>query len=756
MNEALTKWKLRLFAHTKDLKFGYDEKEIITQKDLMVTPNNPRFVRKGDKLKFNLKIANLTDKTLSGNAWIELLDASTMQPVDKLILAGLSSQNFSLTGKNSTTVQWEMNFDKDIPDLIIYRFYAKSGDFSDAEEGYLPVLTNQKLVTESLPLWVLGNETRSFTLQSLKNSSGKDLENISYTIESTSNPVWICIQSLPYIKDIKHENTVSLTDALFSNILAAKIVSENPQIKRVFEKWQKSSSGINKEALTSSLSKNQELKNIILEETPWVLDAISEEEQKRNIALLFDLNQVSNDRKNLVSKLASHQNPDGGFPWFTGGRSSRFITQYLLETFGKLRKMGAMDNDSEIDNILSKALIYVNEEVVRDYLKMLELAAKKQIDLEKNNTGSLDIHYLYMLQFYPKTDIKGDLSNALNYYIGQIKKYWIDHPIYLKGMIALILNRADDKTTSANIVKALEEQSVYSDELGRYWKAYHGYNWWQLPIETQSMMIEAFSEISKNPMIVDELRIWLLKNKQTNSWKTGKASVSAIYSLLSDNGLSLKETKPLTIFVGGKNISSDIPKDEIQAGTGYFKTRYDGNIVKPEMAEVKIQNSNPAIAWGAVYWQYLQDLDKIESFEETPLKIIRELYLVKNTKSGEKMDIIQPNQILEPGDLVRVKIRLEVDRPMEFVHLSDQRAAAMELVEQLSRYSWQGGLGYYQNPRDTKMNFFIDNLPKGVFVLEYSLRVIQSGKFSNGIAELQSYYAPEFSSHSGGMRIEVK
>jgi hypothetical protein len=756
MNEALTKWKLRFFAHTKDLKFGYDEKEIITQKDLMVTPNNPRFVRKGDKLKFNLKIENLTDRTLTGNAWVELIDASTMQPIDKLTLSDLSLKNFSLTGKNSTTAHWEMNFNKDVPDLIIYRFYARSGDFSDAEEGYLPVLTNQKLVTESLPLWVRGNETRSFTLQSLKNLSGKELKNISYTIESTSNPVWICIQSLPYLKDIKCENTVSLSDALFSNILAAKIVKENPQIKRVFEKWQKSSGDINQEALISSLSKNQELKNIILEETPWILDAMGEEDQKRNIALLFDLNQVSNDRKNLVLKLASHQNPDGGFPWFIGGRSSRYISQYVLETFGKLRKIGAMDDDTEIDNILAKALMYVNEEVIRDYLKLLELSAKKQIDLEKSNISSLDIHYLYMLQFYPKTDIKGDLGNAVNYYTGQIKKYWIDQPIYLKAMIALILNRADDKKTSASIVKALEEQSVYSEELGRYWKAYHGYNWWQLPIETQSMMIEAFSEIPKNKMIVDELRIWLLKNKQTNSWKTGKASVSAIYSLLSENGLSMKETKPLTIFVGNKDISADISKDEIQAGTGYFKKRYDGNKVKPEMADIKVQNPNPAIAWGAVYWQYLQDFDKIQSFEETPLKIIRELYLVKNTGSGEKMEMLGPNQQLETGDLVRVKIRLEVDRPMEFVHLSDQRAAALEPVEQLSRYSWQGSLGYYQNPRDTKMNFFIDYLPKGVFILEYSLRVMQSGRFSNGIAELQSYYAPEFSSHSGGMSIEVR
>ena len=756
MNEALTKWKLRLFSHTGDLKFAYDEKEIITQKDLMLTPNNPRFIRKGDRLKFNVKIENLTEKPMIGNAWVELLDATNMQPVEKLILNDVNNKAFKIGAKNSTAISWDMSFAKNIPDLLIYRFYAKSGDYSDAEESYLPVLANQKLVTESLPLWVRANETRSITLQSLKNSASKDLKNINYTIESTSHPVWLCIQSLPYLKDIKCENTVSLTDALFSNMLAKKISDENPQIKRVFEKWQKSGNDINKEALFSSLRKNQELKNILLEETPWVLDAIDEEEQKRNIALLFDLNQVKDDERNFITKLQSHQNPDGGFPWFIKSRSSRFISQYVMETLGKLKKLQAFNDNKDLTKLLEKNLRFVNEEVVRDYKKLLELATQRKIDLDKNHLSSLDIHYLYAIQFFPEAEKNSDLKEAIGYFTGQTQKYWIDQPLYLKSMIAMILNHSDDKKTPLNILRALEEQSVYSDELGRYWKSYHGYNWWQLPIETQSMIIEAFSEIRKNDKIIDELKIWLLKNKQTTQWKTGKATVSAIYSLLLDNEMSLKETKPVTIFVNNKNITTDVTSNDIQTGTGYYKKKWAGKDVKPEMADVKIENPNNSIAWGAVYWQYLQDLDKIESFQETPLKIIRELYLVTNTDTGEKMKLIQQGDILNPGDLLRVKVRLEVDRPMEFVHLSDQRAAALEPVEQISRYIWQGGLGYYQNPGDTKMNFFIDYLPRGVFVLEYSLRVMQSGVFSNGIAELQSYYAPEFNSHSGGMKIEVK
>lgn len=756
MNEALTKWKLRMFAHTPDLKIAYGEKEIITQKDIMITPNNPRFVRRGDKLIFNLKIQNLSDKQLSGESWVELLNPADMQVLNSQIISDDVNKTFIIGSKNSTIVSWVMNFNNEIPDVLIYRFYAKSGNISDAEEGYLPVIANQKLITETLPLWVRGNENRTFTLQSLKNSASQNHKNISYTIEATSNPLWLCVQALPYVKDIKYENAISLANGLFTNSLASKINSENPQIRRVFEKWKNSSSKVDREAFMSSLNKNQELKNIILEETPWVLDSKDEEEQKRNIALLFDINQIETYKKKFISHLAQFQNSDGGFTWMKGGKSNRYVSQYVLEIFGKLKRLQAYDEDTEIKGILIKAVTFVNDQVIKDYKNLLKLASEKKVDLEKYNVVNLDIHYLYTIQLYPEVEKNDELKGALIYYKNQMTKYINDLPLSLKAIAALIINRDGDKDKAMKIVEALEEQSINNPELGRYWKANDGYYWWQLPIETQSLLIEAFNEIKGDQNVVDELKIWLIKNKQTNSWKTDKATVSAIYSLLLNDKSSLSEVRPLTLYIDKKNVTSELANDEIQAGTGYFKKRWEGKDVKADMAEVKISNPNDNIAWGAIYWQYMLDLDKIQSFEETSLKLSRELYLVKNTNQGEKMDKILPNQKLEPGDIVRVKIRLETDRSMEFVHLSDQRAASFEPVDQISQYNWMGGLGYYMNPRDTKMNFFIDYLPKGVFVFEYSLRATQSGKFSNGVAELQCYYAPEFSSHSSGCNIEVR
>ncbi len=756
MNDALTKWKLRMFAHTKDLKFGYDEKEIVTQKELMITPNNPRFVREGDKLTFKARIDNLTEKSLKGNAWVELYDAESMKILESTFLKDDKNKSFTLDARGSTLVNWKMSFPKNQSNLLIYRFYAKAGDFSDAEEGILPVLTNQKLVTETMPLWVKGNQTKNFTFESLKNSVGKDLKNINFTIEATSHPIWIAIQSLPYLNNVSCENSLSFTNALFSNLLAKKITDDNPKIKRVFEKWKNTKSNIDKDAFLSNLSKNQELKNILLEETPWVLDAIDEEQQKRNIALLFDLNQVKNDKKAYVRKLNGLQNSDGGFPWFKQGKSSRYITQYIMETFGRMKHLGMLKDEREIDGFLTQAINYVNRDVVKNYKELLRLAALGKIDLKDNHLSSLMIHYMYAIQFYPEKMKNKDLQEAFYYYFGQAKKYWLNRPLYLKGMLALVLHRGHETQIAKDVLRAAEGQSIISEESGMYWKSYHGYHWWQLPIETQALMIEAFDEINNDTDIVSLLKIWLLKNKQTNRWKTDKATVSAIYSLLFDQGGTIGETALVKIYAGDKDITKDISKNEIQSGTGYYKKKWAANEIDSSLSQIKIENPNKDIAWGAVYWQYLQDLDKIETFEDTPLKIKRSLYLVKNTDRGEKMTEIKQGDILHPGNLIRVKIRLEVDREMEFIHIADQRAATFEPLQQLSGYMWQGGLGYYQNPRDTKMNFFIDFLPRGVFVLEYSLRATQSGVFSNGITELQSYYAPEFSSHSEGLKVEVK
>ena len=331
-------------------------------------------------------------------------------------------------------------------------------------------------------------------------------------------------------------------------------------------------------------------------------------------------------------------------------------------------------------------------------------------------------------------------------------------------MMALIMNRNEDKTTAKAILKSVSENSITSDELGMYWKENtNSYYWYQASIETQALMIEAFAEAgtilqteAKNIETIDNLKIWLLKNKQTNQWKTTKATTDAVYALLLQGNDWLSVTEMVDVVLGGEKITPATLEDvKVEAGTGYYKTSWSGTEITPKMAEVKLTKKGNGIAWGSLYWQYFEDLDNITS-AETPLKLKKQLYLKTNTDTGEVITAITKNTKLKVGDLVRVRIELRSDRAMEFVHMKDMRAAGLEPINVLSQYKYQDGLGYYEATKDASTNFFFDYLPKGIFVFEYDLRVNNAGNMSNGITTIQSMYAPEFSSHSEGVRLEVE
>jgi uncharacterized protein YfaS (alpha-2-macroglobulin family) len=294
-----------------------------------------------------------------------------------------------------------------------------------------------------------------------------------------------------------------------------------------------------------------------------------------------------------------------------------------------------------------------------------------------------------------------------------------------------------------------------------YWKDFHaGYYWYQAPIETQALMIEMFDEVTNDQKSVEELKIWLLKQKQTTHWKTTKQTTEAIYALLLKGTNLLASDDLVQISVGGQPIeyvnqpNNDPYKVNAQAGTGYFKTAWDGEAIKPKMGEVTVSKTNTGVAWGALYWQYFEDLDKI-TFHETPLKLNKQLFLLKHTKAGETLTEINEGNQLKVGDKVRVRIELRTDRNLEYVHMKDMRASGFEPTNVLSQYKWKEGLGYYEATKDASTNFFFDYIPKGTYVFEYDLRVQHQGDFSNGITTIQCMYAPEFTSHSEGVRVKV-
>ncbi len=625
-------------------------------------------------------------------------------------------------------------------------------------------------------MWIRSNQTKTFTLDKLKNTVSSSRKNHKLTLEVTSNPAWYAVQALPYLMEYPYECAEQTFSRYYANTLASYIANSNPKIQQVFNQWKDS------DALLSNLEKNQELKSLIIQETPWLRDAQSETEQKKRIALLFDLNKMKNEQENAISKLKQLQMSSGGFPWFKGSRyENRFITQHIVAGLGHLDKLGVFEEQDrgKSQDMTKRAISYLDSQILKDYNNLLKTANKRfvnEVDKEqkikdylvKNHTSHSQVHYLYTRSFFKDIKVPKKVKIAFDYYTDQSYKYWNDFNLYSKGLISLVAYRNDNNAVAEMILRSLKENSITSEELGMYWKENtSSYHWHQAPIETQALMIEVFSEINSSAISaqagvssslgdVDNLKIWLLKNKQTNRWKTTKATTEAVYALLLQGADWVSTTEFVDITIGNKTIKPlELDNAKVEAGTGYFKTSWSANEITPEMASVTMKKEGEGIAWGALYWQYFEDLDKI-TFAETPLKIKKKLFLKTNEDRGEKITEITDRTKLKLGDLVRVRIELRVDRAMEFIHMKDMRAAGFEPVNVLSQYKWQDGLGYYESTKDASTNFFIDYLPKGIYVFEYDLRVNNKGDFSNGITTIQSMYAPEFSSHSEGVRVKIE
>jgi len=788
--ESLTRWKILGLAHTKNLDYGLVEKELVTRKELMVFPNAPRFVRQGDTVIFSTKIVNLSERDLAGTVKLDLTDAITQRTLNGLLDTirdagngmrdagnGMRDQAFNVKKGESSVKSWRLF----IPvssglSVLQYRVTAVSGNFSDGEEKAIPVLTNRMLVTESLPLPVRGKGTTDFVFDKLLKSGSPgqgdpSLKNHKLTLEFASNPAWYAIQALPSLNDKQYENADAIFAAFWSNSVAAFIANSNPKIKAVFGSWK----NLTPDALLSNLAKNQDLKSALLQETPWVMEASSETGRKQKLGLFFDPDNIGMNLQENLIKLQKLQTPNGGWSWFAGMPENRYITQNIVTGLGKLNHLGITNIlwDPSTHDMVIKAIGFLDDELQKDYENLKRYSSN---NLEGNHLSSSQIQYLYARSFFmndpasrlPRPGSK--FTEAFDYYKNQAKKYWLQNDRYMQGMIALALNRIDNDAIPALILKSLSEKALHSGEMGMYWAGERGYFWYQAPIETQSLMIEAFDEIGKDHTSVEEMKIWLLKQKQTQDWRSPRSTLEACYALLIRGTDLLSEDPGVKITLGKEKISSDkLPDVKQEAGTGYFQLSWSGNEIKPEMGNITVTKTGDGVAWGAVYWQYFENIDRITP-ASTPLHLEKKLFVEINTPSGPVLEPVHPfSRSLKFGDKLKVRIILTVDRDLEFVHMKDLRASALEPYlttnsfpkqgggsDGLSGYRYQDGLGYYQTMTDQATNFFFDYLPKGTFVFEYPLKVNAAGEYSNGITTIQCMYAPEFSAHSEGIRISVE
>lgn len=705
--ESITTWRFMGIAHTEDMCYAMTDSEAVAKKEVMIQPNMPRFVRMGDNAMISAKVMNTSEKNVKGTAKMELLDPETERVVYT------QNETFNVAQGETGTVNFNYTPDNN-KNLYICRITANGKSFSDGEQHYLPVLDNRERVTVTVPFSQNGAGTKTINVSKL--FPVKDNNN-KLTVEYTNNPAWMMVQALPSVANEKENNAIDQCASYYVNSIAKSIVDSNPKIKSTFNLWKTDKN--NNNTLTSSLNKNEDLKDIMLKETPWVNDADNETEQKERIADFFDESGIQNRLSNAINKLQGLQNEDGSWSWWQGMDGSMYMTTAVTEMLVRLNAMKIGDKDATRD-MLNKAFKYMDRETVKNVELMKEKKCFPYFDA---------IHYLYICALGDR-QLSGETKSASDYLISLMKKEIKDQSIYEKALSAIVLYGNGEKTKAAEYVKSLKEYSVITEEKGRYYDTQRaGYSWCDYKIPTEVAAIEAIKRITPDDkQTVEEMQRWLIQEKRTQCWNTPINSINAIYAFLYGNDDVLNTKESATLTVDGKKLT----QSAATAGMGYVKTSVSG----ANMNTFSAVKTSKGTSWGAVYAQYMQKTSDVEE---------------SNSGLSIKREIISGNE-LNTGDKITVRITIKADRDFDFVQVQDKRAACMEPVRQLSGYNW----GYYISPKDCTTDYFFDMMTKGTHVIETEYYIDRSGKYETGTCTAQCAYAPEYKATAKSMTINVK
>lgn len=725
MPDALTKWNFNGFVHTKEMDYGFVKASFTTSKPFMVQPNMPRFVRVGDDSSISSSLINMSDGDISGKVTMTISN-----PISgKVVYSG--TNDFNVREGETGVVTFNYKVTEGI-DVLVCTIMAEAGEFSDGERHYLPVLSDKQLIVENIPVQLRGDETKTLDTGKLFNGGSQTATNKRLTVEMTANPQWHVIQALPVLGTPSSDDVMSWAAALYANSLSLHIVKSNPKIKQVFDTWVLQGKG-NKD-FWSELSKNEELKNIIIEETPWLAEAEDEAARKQRIALLFDVNGMNDRLATAVTNLAQLQLEDGSWPWFKGMSSSPYITLQIVQSLARLKSLG-ITFGSQMNNVYQKAIGY-----------LAKVAAEWHSRVIKNKNTYwpqyMIMHYLYVCAIDKDAARQADAkvnSYFTDYFMGKSASLDIQD----KSVMATVMDAVGKKNEAKVLLQSVMEYMVSNEEMGSYFDTYKaGYSWCNYRIPAHVSAMEAIMRLGENKeALLDDMRLWLLKQKQVQVWDTPVSSVNAIYAFLADGGSRLDSTSVMTANVGGETITT--PDDAI----GQVSVSLCGEEINNVKA-ITVSRKGSGTGWASVYTQCLESMDKVKLYDGDGLRIER-----KYMSGGREID---RESVLSVGDKVTVSITVSADRDMDFVRIKDEKPACLEAASQLSSYSWSGGLGYYRVNKDASVEFFVDSMRKGTYTITYDAYVTRSGNYVSGPASVISVYAPQFGSHSEGFTMKVK
>ena len=742
MPESLTRWNFRGYSHTKGMLMGTLDGEATTSKEFMLTPNLPRFVRVGDKTSVAASISNMTGKPQAGTVSMILFDPMT----EKVI----STQKQKFTVEAGKTIGVSFMFTvSDKYEILGCRMIADSGTFSDGEQQLLPVLSNKEHLVETLPMPVRGEETRTFSLDSLFNHHSKTATDRKLTVEFTGNPAWYAIQALPSLSLPENNNAISWATAYYANTLASYIMNSQPRIKAVFDSWKLQ--GGTKDTFLSNLQKNQEVKNILLSESPWVLEAQTEEQQKERIATLFDLNNIRSNNIAALTRLQELQNSSGAWSWYKGMTGSRYVTTYIAELNARLAMMTGEQPSGTALALQKNAFTYLHQEALKEYREILK--AQKDGVKFTGVSGSI-LQYLYLIALSGE-QVPASNKAAYTYYLSKIGEMLPTASMDTKAIAAIILDKAGRKKEAQEFIASLKEHLTKTDEQGMFFAFNENpYTWGGMKMQAHVDVMEALELTGGNNDTVEEMKLWLLKQKQTQQWNSPVATADAVYALLMKGVNLLDNQGDVRIVIANEVLETVSPSKTTVPGLGYIKRSFtQKNVV--DARKIEVEKRNPGIAWGAVYAEYESPIKDVRQ-QGGELNVQKQLYVERMVNNAPQLQPITEKTVLQVGDKVVSRLSIRADRAMDFVQLKDQRGACFEPIGSVSGYNWSNGIGYYVDIKDASTNFFFDHLGKGVYVLEHSYRISRAGTYETGLATMQCAYAPEYASHSASMTIIIK
>ncbi|MBK8387885.1 MAG: hypothetical protein IPL23_00755 [Saprospiraceae bacterium] len=734
MNDALTRWKLMLLAHDKDMKMGYEERFIVTQKPLMIKPNKPRLIRFGDELVLSANVSNLSEKDYqSVNCELILKDfiaESSLSWADDL------QQKINLKSGETKAVFWKIKV-PEFTDVSLLEFtvLAKTSDASDAERDIIPIVTNQILITETFPFNARAKEEKSikFNLPALKNGSVKQV-----AFEFTSDPAWTAFVALPTLNGATINTASQLMRRIYTDKMGLKILEDAPGFKKALIAQLASGN-----KFQSKLQENEELKYVLLQATPYVGMAKAEVLNYEGLQKFLNINNVTNEITSDIAALSLQQNNDGGFAWQKDFRSSPYITAAILKDIARLKQHGI--ETKELSKIAEAATIFILKDLEVNYQLL-----KKRTNLNNYTVGS-ELHTISILSYFMK---KGDLlkNEAFKFYFDKHMEHWNKVSIYDKAILGLLAIQFGNESVVNNVAKYFDQTKRTSPEMGTYWEERSGFGFYQMPISLQADIIDFYVRKGKSGKEIDEMKIWLIKQKQTNTWINSNQTADVVHALLlkgSKKEASLTHSAPI-VSLNGKPLAISINE------VGYLKTYLDLNLLSSSANEIKVKNNSDHLTYGAIYVQYYEQADKVVKKSDNPLTIKKTLYKEVDGKNGKELIALKAGESVRPGDVITSRIFITVDRDMDFVTLSDARPAGFEPQKGEGAYGYWFYPSYSQAITDYQANYFFQNLQKGTKVIENKIIAVHKGNYSGGVATIQSSYSPEFTSHSEGVRVLVQ